>query len=120
MKLRVLDPVAFRVTVALVRVLAATWRVRWVNREHHAAAYGSGRPVIYALWHSRILPLLFTHRHRSIVLLVSRHRDGEHLVDLGVRWGYKSVRGSSGRGGEVGLLGIVRALLVTAAMAEAV
>ena len=110
MKLRVLEPVAFRVTAVLVRMLSATWRVRWVNREHRAAAFASGRPVIYALWHSRILPLLFTHRHQGVVLLVSRHRDGGHLVELGARWGYRSVRGSSGRGGEVGLLGIVRAL----------
>lgn len=94
----------------LIALLAYSWRVRWVGREHRAAAFGSGRPVIYALWHNRILPLLFTHRHQGIILLVSRHRDGGYLVDLGARWGYRAIRGSSGRGGEVGLLGVVRAL----------
>src|SRR5258706_2660368 len=43
-------------------------------------------------------------------MLISRHRDGGYLADLGERWGYRSVRGSTRRGGEVGLLGIVRAL----------
>jgi len=62
------------------------------------------------LWHSQILPLLYRHRHTDIVLLVSQHRDGGYLVDLAARWGYRSVRGSSRRGGAVGLLGIVREL----------
>jgi len=43
-------------------------------------------------------------------LLISRHRDAEHLARLAERWGYRFVRGSSKRGGEVGLLGIVRNL----------
>ena len=43
-------------------------------------------------------------------MLISRHRDGGYLADLGARWGYQSVRGSTQRGGEAGLLGIVRAL----------
>ena len=110
MKLRWAEPLAVRLAVVLLRLLAGTWRVCWVGREHRDAAFGSGRPVIYALWHCRILPLLFTHRNENVVLLVSRHRDGGYLVDLGARWGYRSVRGSSGRGGDVGLLGVVRAL----------
>jgi hypothetical protein len=109
-KLRWAEPLLVRLAAGLAWLLAGTWRIRWVGREHRDAAFASGRPVIYALWHSRILPLLFTHRHQRVVLLVSRHRDGGYLVALGARWGYRSVRGSSGRGGEIGLLGVVRAL----------
>jgi lysophospholipid acyltransferase (LPLAT)-like uncharacterized protein len=65
---------------------------------------------VFVLWHSRILPLLFHHRREEVVLLISRHRDGEYLANLAERWGYRSVRGSTKRGGEVGLLGVVRAL----------
>jgi lysophospholipid acyltransferase (LPLAT)-like uncharacterized protein len=66
--------------------------------------------MIFVLWHSRILPLLYHHRGRGIVLLISRHRDGGYLADLAERWGYRAVRGSSKRGGAAGLLGIVREL----------
>jgi lysophospholipid acyltransferase (LPLAT)-like uncharacterized protein len=45
-----------------------------------------------------------------MVLLISRHRDGQHLATLAERWGYRFVRGSSRRGGEAGLLGVVRAV----------
>src|SRR5947208_5405086 len=45
-----------------------------------------------------------------MALLISRHRDGSYLAELSERWGYRVVRGSSRRGGEVGLLGLVRYL----------
>lgn len=108
MKLRWADPIVTRVAALLVRLLAATWRYREQGREHLDAL--RGRPYVYALWHSRILPLLFLHRAENIVLLISRHRDGGYLADLAHSWGYRSVRGSSQRGGDVGLLGVVHAL----------
>jgi len=109
-KLRWIEPVAYTLAAGTLRLLAATWRFRVHHGEHLAAARRSGRPVMFALWHSRILPLLFHHRHQGVVTLISRHRDGGHLARLAAAWGYGSVRGSSGRGGEVGLLGVVRVL----------
>src|SRR6059036_211951 len=110
MKLRWAEPIATRIGSSLVRALAATWRYRVTGDDHVRALRESRRPFVFVLWHSRILPLLYRHRGEDVVMLISRHRDGGYLADLGVRWGYRSVRGSTQRGGEVGLLGIVRAL----------
>ena len=110
MKLRWAERLAAVIGPALVRLLAATWRIRVRGAEHLRALRETRRPFVFVLWHSRILPLLFHHRHEDVVLLISRHRDGGYLADLAQRWGYRSVRGSTKRGGEVGLLGIVRAL----------
>lgn len=110
MKLRWAEPIASAIGTTLVQLLAATWRIRVRGGEHLRALRDARRPFVFVLWHSRILPLLFHHRREGIVLLVSRHRDGGYLVGLGERWGYRSVRGSTKRGGDVGLLGIVRAL----------
>ena len=88
----------------LVKTLAATWRY------HRSGPMPRTAPILFVLWHSRILPLLALHKHEDMVLLISRHRDGGYLADLAERWGYRSVRGSTKRGGAVGLLGIVRAL----------
>lgn len=98
------------VLATALRLLAATWRYRVRGWEHVAAARATGRPVIYVLWHSRILPLLYHRRGEGMALLISRHRDGGYLAELSARWGYRVVRGSSKRGGEVGLLGLVRHL----------
>ena len=110
MKLRWAEPIATRVGSSLVRALAATWRYRVTGDEHLRALRESRRPFVFVLWHSRILPLLYRHRDQDVVMLISRHRDGGYLADVGAKWGYRSVRGSTQRGGEVGLLGIVRAL----------
>jgi lysophospholipid acyltransferase (LPLAT)-like uncharacterized protein len=104
------EPLVAAVGFALAALLARTWRYRLVHRERVQALYDSRRPFIYAIWHNRILPLLYAHRDEAMVLLISRHRDGGYLADLAERLGYRFVRGSTQRGGDVGLLGIVRAL----------
>jgi len=109
-KLRWAEPIGAAVGPLLVQTLAATWRIRVRGAEHLHGLRQARRPFVFVLWHSRILPLLYQHRNEEIVLLISRHRDGQHLANLAEGWGYRSVRGSTKRGGEVGLLGIVRAL----------
>ena len=100
MKLRWAEPLVRRIGAALVGLLAATWRYRVRGWEHVANAHRLRRPIVYVLWHSR----------EGLAVLISRHADGGHLVQLSERWGYRVVRGSSRRGGEVGLLGLVRHL----------
>ena len=104
MKLRWAEPVAAAAGTALIKTLAATWRYR------ESGTKPLQRPLVFVLWHSRILSLLPVYKNEGLVLLVSRHRDGGYLVDLATGWGYRSVRGSTQRGGEIGLLRIVRAL----------
>lgn len=110
MKLGRAEPVVTALAAGAIRLLAATWRFRIRGWEHVVAARATGRPVIYILWHSRILPLLYHRRGEGMALLISRHRDGGYLAELSGRWGYRAVRGSSRRGGDVGLLGLVRYL----------
>jgi hypothetical protein len=109
-RLRWAEPLLKSLGFVLVGLLARTWRYRERGRDHPQAFYDAKRPFVFALWHSRILPLLYLHRDEGMVLLISRHRDGGLLATLAERWGYRFVRGSSQRGGEVGLLGVVRAL----------
>jgi lysophospholipid acyltransferase (LPLAT)-like uncharacterized protein len=56
-------------------------------------------PVIYAVWHGRILPLPVFYGRRPVRVLASRSRDGELVVRYVRRFGIESVRGSSSRGG---------------------
>jgi len=65
LRLRWAEPVAVAVGSFLVRALAATWRFRLTGREHFDALRAVGRPFVFVLWHSRILPLLSLHATRA-------------------------------------------------------
>jgi len=55
-------------------------------------------PVIFACWHGRLLIPSFTHRHR----------DGEYIARVIERMGFRTIRGSTTRGGVPGLKGMLR------------
>lgn len=92
----------------LLRLLARTWRVRVVGAHGMRAHRASGRPVIFAFWHRDMLPLLVAHSHEGVAVLVSEHGDGELIARVAESLGYDTVRGSSRRGAERALLGMVR------------
>lgn len=79
----------------LVNLLGRTWSVKTVK----AAADLPGERVLLSFWHGSQLPLLFTHRHRGVKVLVSRSRDGGIVAALLESMGCGAIRGSSSRGG---------------------
>ena len=102
-----LEPAAAAGALA-VRAMGATWRVDRSALVAYDAAIARGERCIFAFWHARMLPLVFTHRGRGIVVLVSRPRDGELITRIIERLGFGTARGSSTRGGEEGLMDMLR------------
>jgi lysophospholipid acyltransferase (LPLAT)-like uncharacterized protein len=98
-----------RLGTLVFRILASTWRLRVVNAESHETLRGR-QPVIFTFWHGKMLPLLWRHRKRNTAIVISEHGDGEIIARIAHSLGYRSVRGSSSRGGERALLGSVREL----------
>lgn len=94
----------------VIRLIGFTWRIRIVNSAPFYQLRHDGSPVALLLWHGELLPLLYTFRFHSIAALVSTHRDGELIAQVCERLGCKLVRGSSSRGADRALLGLVRTL----------
>ncbi|MEX2295122.1 MAG: lysophospholipid acyltransferase family protein [Gemmatimonadota bacterium] len=90
--------------------IGASMRYEISGKERVEAFHQVGRPVIYAHWHTWILPLTILHRREGIVVLVSEHGDGEYIARVIHRMGFATSRGSSTRGGVAGVRGLVRAL----------
>ena len=93
-----------------VRLLAATLRL--AREEEHARPFwGRRAPVIYAIWHGRILliPWLYGRAH-PVNVMASRSRDGELVARFVRRFGFKTVRGSTTRGGSDALRRLARLL----------
>jgi lysophospholipid acyltransferase (LPLAT)-like uncharacterized protein len=78
--------------------------------EQHEQYTKHGSPVIFAIWHGRLLAPCYLHRRQGVVALISRSADGEYLARLLSHWGYETVRGSSSRGGSEALRELVRYL----------
>ena len=81
-----------------VRTLGLTLSIR---RDERAVEplWLAGAPVIYAVWHGRVLLLPLLYGRRPLRVLASRSRDGELVTRYVGRFGIESVRGSSSRGG---------------------
>jgi len=97
-----------RAGVAVLRLLASTWRMRSHNIEGLHAARASDKRVIFALWHGELLPLLWQHRGENVAIVISEHRDGEIIAQVAESLGYSTVRGSSSKGGSRALIGLMR------------
>ena len=97
-----------RFGVVVLRSLASTWRVRFLNPHVISDVHRSGSRVIYVLWHGCLLPLLWSHRGKDIAVIVSEHADGEIIARIGKALGFRTVRGSTTRGAARALLGACR------------
>jgi lysophospholipid acyltransferase (LPLAT)-like uncharacterized protein len=102
----------------LVFLLVALWRstlrIRLVGREHREAIERSGRPVLHAIWHQRMVAGILRFPWRGVVTMSSRSRDGDVSAGFQFWWGYRVVRGSSSRGGGAAFVEMVGALRGTA------
>jgi len=94
----------------IVSGIAATWRLETVHAERWNAIRDDPGPLLVLLWHDALLPLLWHHRGLGVVVVVSRARDGQYLVDQARRLGYSMVEGSSHRGRVQAMRGALRAL----------
>ena len=100
-----------RLGVPLVRVLGASWRIRLVNSATSVEALRrERRPIVFALWHGDMLPLLYQHRDEGVSVLISEHRDGELIARVAESLGFRTVRGSTSRGASRALVGLAREL----------
>lgn len=101
-------PLVAAAAALLVLLLGFTWRLRRVRLHERDTLLDRGERCIFAFWHARLLPLVFTHRRRSIAVLISRHRDGELIARIIARLGFLTGRGSSSRGGQDGFREMLR------------
>ena len=58
---------------------------------------------IFAFWHSRIIPVAYTHKGYGGAIMVSRSEDGELIAQVIHRQGHEPIRGSTTRGGREAL-----------------
>ena len=100
-----------------VAALGATLRLRVHDMEHVQPLWSERRPVVYVVWHGRILLMPWIaarlrrrHHGRRATVLASRSRDGALAAACAERFGLRVVRGSSSRGGAAAVRRLVHAV----------
>jgi lysophospholipid acyltransferase (LPLAT)-like uncharacterized protein len=97
----------------LYRLWARTLRLQ-VEDPHDVVAFVKQQPVIFAIWHNRLLmlPRVFdpSFPTRQSYGLISASRDGDLIAQFIERSGYGTIRGSSSRKGVIALRQLVETL----------
>jgi lysophospholipid acyltransferase (LPLAT)-like uncharacterized protein len=73
---------------------AKTCRLKVLGEEEYRKLRRAGKPVIFLIWHGRLMLAPYFFRHRRIAALVSPSRDGEVIAQIAQGWGFRIVRGS--------------------------
>ncbi|MFH1862269.1 MAG: lysophospholipid acyltransferase family protein [bacterium] len=84
----------------IIRLLRLTLRVERVNFEPVQKLLQGGKPLLWCLWHGRMYLPMLEHSKRGIAVMISLHADGEMIARVAKKLGYRTVRGSSTRGGK--------------------
>lgn len=99
LKMSLLPPVG----AWLVRLLGMAVRIRTEGADAVDDLYRQGGRIIIAFWHGRGLMMPLAYRGAEAHILISQHRDGELIHRIVSRFGFRSVRGSTTRGGVTAL-----------------
>ena len=100
---RVILAVVPRLASLLILALGATLRYEDVLAPGAVRGDLLPGPVVYAFWHRSLLACAYRFRGLGIAILISRSFDGELIARTVEHLGFIAVRGSSSRGGAVGL-----------------
>ncbi len=88
----------------LLRLIGATLRYRVEGWENLKQFKERKTAVIYSFWHNQIFCATHFWQFRNIVVISSRHFDGEVIARVIKKFGFASARGSSSRGAVKALL----------------
>ena len=83
----------------LVRLHTLTLRVQIINEEGWKQHYKAGGVVIFCSWHQSLYPLFYHVGKERAAVMISQSKDGELISGVCQRLGWRTIRGSSSKGG---------------------
>ena len=104
LKLNVLPPLG----AGLIQILGKCIRISSQGHEKIDELYQKGYQLIIVFWHGQQLMMPLGYRGKLAYILISQHRDGELIYRIVRRFGFRSVRGSTTRGGTLALRQLIR------------
>ncbi|MCK5533473.1 lysophospholipid acyltransferase family protein [bacterium] len=94
----------------IINIIGKTSIVKRIEHKKVENLKKKKNPFIYAVWHNRLLFLVYSHRRQDIYVMTSQSEDGEYISQILYRFGFKTIRGSSSRGGKRAFIEMLRKL----------
>lgn len=91
-----------------VRLLAATWRFRFVNPEVREQMLRDHGGYIFAIWHRDLAASILAYRKHPHVTMASPSKDGELIAHTLGKLGFEVARASSDKNPKRGLIEMIR------------
>ncbi len=107
---KITDKVIPFIAYVVIRFIRFTMRIIFINDTVVRRWSEEGKQYILAFWHGRLLMMPYSYPGKKISVLISRHRDGELIARAVGYFGIHSSRGSTTRGGAMGLRQMLRAV----------
>ncbi|TYB34061.1 MAG: lysophospholipid acyltransferase family protein [Flexistipes sinusarabici] len=80
-----------------------SWTLRF-NAVYLSDEFDNNKKKVFAIWHGHLLPLVLYYKNTQTMTIVSKSKDGDIADFFLKKLGYKTVRGSSSRGGSEALM----------------
>ncbi|MDY6934466.1 MAG: lysophospholipid acyltransferase family protein [Spirochaetota bacterium] len=94
-----------------IKLIFLSYRIRIIDPKIEETIYKRGESPIYISWHQRFFPGICLMAKRSpIAIMISQSTDGELISKIVEILGWRTVRGSSSRGGGRALIKLKRLL----------
>lgn len=98
----------------LIKYISKTLRFELSNSEYVIEGKGKGQNYIFAFWHNQffVMPYFYHLKLKkySVSVLTSLSKDGEYISRVMEKFGFKSIRGSTSRGGNTAIRLLLRQL----------
>lgn len=109
-KKQIVHYLAIKCAWLLILALGKLARIEVKRDSLHQKALKSGKPILYLVWHGKMLAPIYALRNHKIIAMVSEHGDGEIIARTILKLGYLTIRGSSTRGGQRAFREMLKAL----------
>ena len=107
---RVQIPLIASAVFTVIRLLGPTLRYEVLGWHHAERVHASRKRIIWAFWHRVIIPIVWWHRNKGVVVMNTTAFDGQWTRKV-IEWlGFGTAQGSSSRGGLRGLAVMARRL----------
>lgn len=79
--------------IFIINMIAKTWKIKLEGDYPQKQSF-------VGFWHGEMLPVWYFFRKDNPVAIVSQSKDGQILSNILEKWGLKTIRGSSSKGGK--------------------